>query len=210
MEDEKALLRAIVDAGIDLKQLLGDRSFATTDEAAAAIRLLSRAAVELNLPGIVAELGAAAELGTVDPALEGVPDVVPVRKRVLDPTAEAGAEPETVIPFNLEKLREHLARVSFARQVLPGDPAARQKLLEESVLDVAQHRLQREAETLSRLQLGPQGAKSKGLQIWMWEWHQALAKKLKEDVPKLVREERKSDLSAFGACAAGPAADAHL
>jgi hypothetical protein len=115
MEDEKALLRTIVDAGIDLKQLLGDRSFATTDEAAAAIRLLSRAAVELNLPGIVAELGAAAELGTVDPALEGVPDVVPVRKRVLDPTAEVGAEPETVIPFNLEKLRRPCRAPEAAR-----------------------------------------------------------------------------------------------
>ncbi|KAF8119543.1 hypothetical protein EV363DRAFT_1197176, partial [Boletus edulis] len=45
--------------------------------------------------------------------------------------------PAGEIPFNLDNLRKHLAQVTLARRVLPEDVAARQKLLEVSVYDVA-------------------------------------------------------------------------
>jgi DNA-directed RNA polymerase len=195
-KNEQDLVRALVDARIPLNELISDRHL-SGDDALEIIKLVSRTAVALNLPGVVAELGTLRELGKSDPALAGVPEVNPVLKAKAVPLGANGlpldptAAPETEVPFNIEVLRRHLAQVSFARQVLPGDPAARQKLLEESVIDVAQHRLQHEAEQLAKLELGPKGAQGKGLQIWMWEWHQALSKKLKVDIPQLLRDEAK-------------------
>jgi DNA-directed RNA polymerase len=98
--------------------------------------------------------------------------------------------PEYETPFNLDVLRKHLANISFARQVLPGDREARQRLLEESVLTVAKDRMEHEQALLARLELGPSGLQTAGLQTWMWNWHQGLMEKLKEDIPKLLKSEK--------------------
>jgi DNA-directed RNA polymerase, mitochondrial len=103
----------------------------------------------------------------------------------------ASAEPVSEVPFNLEVLRKHLASVSLARRVLAEDVAARQKLLEESVYDVAVERLRRQAERFEELGIDSHGLRQSILQQWMWTWHQKLHVKLKEDVAELTKLETK-------------------
>lgn len=98
-------------------------------------------------------------------------------------------ETETEIPFNLDILRKHLAHVSLARRVLSEDLAARQKLVEDSVYDVAVQRMRRQAELFKELGLGDSVLKTQDLQLWMWQWHQLLQARLKEDIERLVKEE---------------------
>ena len=61
---------------------------------------------------------------------------------------------ETEIPFSLDLFRKHLAHVSLAQQVLSEDLAARQRLLEDSVYDVAVQRMRQQAELFNELGLG--------------------------------------------------------
>ena len=96
---------------------------------------------------------------------------------------------ETEIPFNLDLLRKHLAHVSLARRVLSEDYAARQKLLEDSVYDVAVQRMRRQVELFKELGLDDGVLKKPDLQLWMWEWHQLLQARLKTDIPDLVANE---------------------
>ena len=96
---------------------------------------------------------------------------------------------ETEVPFNLEVLRKHLSHVSLARRVLSEDLAARQKLLEDSVYDVAVQRMRRKAELFKELGIGDSALKKPDLQLWMWQWHQLLQNRLKEDIALLIREE---------------------
>lgn len=93
------------------------------------------------------------------------------------------------IPFNLDILRKHLAHVSLARRVLSEDFAARQKLLEDSVYDVAVQRMRRQAELFKELGLGDSVLKKQDLQLWMWQWHQLLQTRLKEDITTLIKYE---------------------
>lgn len=73
---EKMLLRQI-----PVTLVVTDTALKSSEEAEEIIKLLSRAAVDMNLSKVVTELGAAEVLGrqTEDP-LEGVPEVVPVLK----------------------------------------------------------------------------------------------------------------------------------
>jgi DNA-directed RNA polymerase len=98
-------------------------------------------------------------------------------------------EAETEIPFNLDILRKHLAHVSLARRVLSEDLAARQKLLEDSVYDVAVQRMRRQAELFKELGLGDSVLRKQDLQLWMWQWHQQLQTRLREDIALLIKEE---------------------
>ena len=75
------LLRAILDRNISVSLVVSDKAFSTSEEAARAIRDLSKAAVELNLSRIVNELGMADVLGRqTDDVLENVPEAIPVLK----------------------------------------------------------------------------------------------------------------------------------
>jgi DNA-directed RNA polymerase, mitochondrial len=67
--------------------------------------------------------------------------------------------------------------------------AARQKLIEDSVYDVAVQRMRRQAELFKELGLGDSVLKKQDLQLWMWQWHQLLQARLKEDIALLVKEE---------------------
>ena len=95
------------------------------------------------------------------------------------------------IPFNLDNLRKHLAKVTLARRVLPEDVAARQKLLEESVYDVAVERLKRESELFDELGLGNPSLRRVDLQRWMWDWHQKLSAHLQVEIAKIISTEAK-------------------
>ncbi|KAF8141815.1 hypothetical protein EV363DRAFT_1467981 [Boletus edulis] len=124
---------------------MSDRIFTSSDDASEVIWLLSKAAIEMNISPVIAELGQVEAMGTgcLDP-LNDVPEVMPVKK-LADVSQEIVDEDGNVvrsslageIPFNLDNLRKHLAQVTLACRVLPEDVAARQKLLEASVYDVA-------------------------------------------------------------------------
>ena len=100
-------------------------------------------------------------------------------------------EPEYEMPFNLATLRKHLGQVAMARRVLPDDAAARQKLLEESVYDVAVERLRHQGELFDSLGLSGKGLKSQDLRLWMWNWHTKLQDRIKAEVANLVKAESK-------------------
>jgi DNA-directed RNA polymerase len=95
------------------------------------------------------------------------------------------------IPFNLDNLRRHLSDVTLARRVLPEDVAARQKLLEESVYDVAVERLKRQADLFAELGLGNNVLLSADLQRWMWEWHNKLKARLEKEIKNIAAAEQK-------------------
>jgi len=73
------MLSSILDRGYDLSEVVASRVFNSSEEASAAIHLLSKAAVQLGKPTAVQQLGMASALGRseVDP-LDSVPEVVPV------------------------------------------------------------------------------------------------------------------------------------
>ncbi|KAH7922516.1 DNA/RNA polymerase [Leucogyrophana mollusca] len=193
------LLTGIVDRQLSVTAIVADRVFTSSEEASQAIRLLSKAAVDLNMSQIVSELGQAEALGTQssDP-LEDVPEVTPVmrmRAQADDIVQEDGSVvssvPQEEIPFNLNNLRKHLAQVLLARRVLPEDVASRQKLLEESVYDVAVERLKHEADLFDELGLGSRGLQQADLQKWMWAWHQKLKTRLEAEIQNIVAAEER-------------------
>jgi DNA-directed RNA polymerase len=108
---------------------------------------------------------------------------------VLNEDGTSSGTTETKVPFNLEVLRKQLAHVSLARRVLSEDLAARQKLLEDSVYDVAVERMRRQAELFKELGLGDSVLKKPDLQLWMWQWHQLLQARLRDDIALLINEE---------------------
>jgi len=101
--------------------------------------------------------------------------------------------PVKEIPFNLDNLRKHLAQVTLARRVLPEDVAARQKLLEASVYDVAVERLKHEAKLFDEIGLGHMdvGLRRADLQRWMWDWHQKLRVRLETEIADIIAAEAK-------------------
>jgi DNA-directed RNA polymerase len=167
--------------------------------------------VQLNYSEIVRELGEAETMGSSLPdPYTGVPEVRPVTvttvgspvlsschtaalltlyQPILKEDGTPSGDTETKVPFNLDILRKHLAHVSLARRVLSEDLAARQKLVEDSVYDVAVQRMRRQAELFKELGLGDSVLKKQDLQLWMWQWHQLLQARLKEDIALLIKKE---------------------
>lgn len=94
------------------------------------------------------------------------------------------------VPFNLDNLRRHLAEVTLARRVLPEDVAARQKLLEESVYDVAVERLKHQADLFAELGLGNNPLMQADLQRWMWDWHSKLKTRLEKEIKAIAAAEK--------------------
>ncbi|KAK7677152.1 hypothetical protein QCA50_019861 [Cerrena zonata] len=202
------LLRAMIDRQIPASLVVSDRAIKTSDEATEAIKHLSKAAVDMNLSKVVNELGMAEVFGTQIPdALDEVPEATPVmRPKKQDEVRAIHAAdgsvtdidvPEVLpqvdheVPFNLENLRKHLAQVVLARRVLPEDVAARQKLLEESVYDVAVERLKHQAELFDEIGLASKGLGNNDLRKWMWDWHQKLKERIRAETDMLVQDEQK-------------------
>lgn len=105
---------------------------------------------------------------------------------------------EEEVPFNLATLRKHLAEVILARRVLSEDNVARQKLLEESVYDVAVQRLKHQAQALDDLGLGNKGLGHADLRAWMWKWHEKLQERITAEVAELIKQEDKLSKSIVG------------
>jgi DNA-directed RNA polymerase len=57
--------------------------FDTHDAATEAIKTLSHAAVDLNIPEVIAELGQAEAIATFEDALKDVPEVMPVMREAV-------------------------------------------------------------------------------------------------------------------------------
>jgi DNA-directed RNA polymerase, mitochondrial len=117
--------------------------------------------------------------------------------REISPVGDAKEEVYEV-PYNLRQLRSSLSKLGATHKALGDDLWARQRLLEQSVYDVAVERLRHEHETLDRLQRSSTLG-GKPLRALMWDWHQKLSKRLEDDITVLVQEEaqhRKSFLSA--------------
>lgn len=75
------LLERITERSIPVTMIIADKAFQDSEEAASVIKLLSRAAVEMNLSRVVSELGAAEILGSQIPdPLGDVPEAMPVLK----------------------------------------------------------------------------------------------------------------------------------
>lgn len=104
---------------------------------------------------------------------------------------ENPAEMRHEVPFNLATLRKHLADVILARRVLTEDHISRQKLLEQSVYDVAVERLRREAQALEEMGRGNKGLGHAHLKGWMWNWHQRLQERLTAEIADLIKQEQK-------------------
>ena len=103
--------------------------------------------------------------------------------------ADNAVEIEEETPFNIANLRKHLAEVAYAQRMLPDDTAARQKLLEASVYDLAVERLRYESAKLEEVVGNQQKLLSAQLQGWMYEWHEKLQKRLAAEVEEIVKEE---------------------
>ncbi|KAH7908847.1 hypothetical protein BJ138DRAFT_1011941 [Hygrophoropsis aurantiaca] len=201
------LLSSIIERQLSVTSIVADRVFTSSEEASQAIRLLSKAAVDLNMSQIVTELGQAEALGTTSPDfLDNVPEATPVTRIRVDNSQEDGTVThQEEIPFNLDNLRKHLGHVLLARRVLPEDAASRQKLLEESVYDVAVQRLKHEAELFDELGLGNRGLQQADLQKWMWTWHQKLKTRLEAEIHEIIAaEERMSKPTTNKAPRMGP------
>ncbi|KAJ7079600.1 DNA/RNA polymerase [Mycena belliarum] len=172
----KWLLGKAIENEIPIKSLISDQVFTDDEEAAAIIQELSKAAVILNIPHIVLELTEAEALGSGE--TDGIDDPKPVRKA------------DDSIPFNLDTLRKHLARVALARRVLPTDLTARQRLLEDSVYDAAEERLRKQNEIFEKLGLDETKLLQPDLQRWMWQWHCRLKDRLETEITEIVNSEK--------------------
>ncbi|KAG9311110.1 DNA/RNA polymerase [Chiua virens] len=195
------LLSRLTARGISIRDVISDRVFTSSEEAAQVIRLLSKAAIEMNMSQVIMALGQVEAMGSdVLGPLDDVPEVRPVKKladvsqEVVDENGNViRSAPVEEIPFNLDNLRKHLAQVTLARRVLPEDVAARQKLLEASVYDVAVERLKHEAKVFDEIGLGHMdvGLRRADLQRWMWDWHQKLRARLAAEIEQIIVTEAK-------------------
>ncbi|KAG5643187.1 hypothetical protein DXG03_001391 [Asterophora parasitica] len=179
------ILSRIVEREIPIASVVSDRTMASSEEAVGIIKLLLKTAMQLNIPRVISELGQAEAIGSAVDALDDVPEVAPVLK------AKDG-EGEMEIPFNIDNLRRHLAEVTMARRVLSDDVASRQKLLEESVYDVAVERMKHQADLFAELGLGNNALRAADLQQWMWGWHEKLKKRLETEIKNIAQTEAKS------------------
>ncbi|KAJ7206038.1 DNA/RNA polymerase [Mycena pura] len=181
-----AILSDLVRADIPITGVISDRVFTSDEEAAEIAARLSRSAIDLNLPTVVAELGEAHSLA-VDDTEEAVPEVRPVVK-----------ESDRTVPFNLSTLRKHLARVALARRVLPTDVNARQKLLEDSVYDAAKERMARQHEVFERIGIQDNSLLQPDLQRWMWQWHLLLTERLEKEIKAIATSESGMPVNSIG------------
>ncbi|EIW56833.1 DNA/RNA polymerase [Trametes versicolor FP-101664 SS1] len=199
MHDPMSLLRHMLRGSVAPALVVADRAFTTSEEATEAIKALSRAAVEMGLSSVVNELGLADSLGRqVDDPLEDVPEAIPVMKtkRNEDGTVSQFTTDQPAprldgdIPFNLETLRRHLGQVILARRVLSEDLVLRQRLLEQSVYNVAVERFRHQAELFDQLGLPNKSLHSTDLRTWMWHWHVKLQARIEAELANLEIEER--------------------
>jgi len=75
------LLKNIVKRNINVQDVVVDRVFDSSDQAAQVVQLLSRAAVDLDESSLVLQLAQVEQIATHEPdTLKNVPEVLPVLK----------------------------------------------------------------------------------------------------------------------------------
>ena len=80
-QNPASLLSQIVDRELSVSYVISNRVFSSSEEAVQVIKSLSKAAVDLNLPNILSELGQAEAIGSQLPdVLDNVPTVNPVMR----------------------------------------------------------------------------------------------------------------------------------
>ncbi|KAH8831286.1 DNA/RNA polymerase [Flagelloscypha sp. PMI_526] len=206
----ESLLQRALELKIDPTDIIVSRSV-RLEEGPSLIKLVSRAAAAIGRLDIVTNMTRIDALGRSpsseslqtnsdlfpDP-LAHVPEARPVRKRVRKVVdgpdgkkIETEEEVDGKIPFNLDDLRSTLAMTTLSRRVLPEDVAARQKLLEQSMYDVAKRRLAHEQESIDALGLSTDMRLKNGrqLQKFMWSWHKELQPKLAKEIQAIQDEE---------------------
>lgn len=81
IQDPPSLLTRIADRKLSFSHVVADRVFSSSEEAAQIIKVLSKAAVNLNMSHVAAELGQAEAVGTrFSDILDDVPEVTPVMR----------------------------------------------------------------------------------------------------------------------------------
>ncbi|KXN82382.1 DNA-directed RNA polymerase, mitochondrial [Leucoagaricus sp. SymC.cos] len=169
--------------------VVAETVFNTHEEATEAIKTFSQAALDLNIPDVIAELGQAEALATSEDAWKDVPEVMPVmREAKFDKEGNLIAEAE--VPFNITQLRRHLTEVNQTRRVLPEDVMARQKHLEKSAYDVALERLQQQNATFEEIGLANPALNNSTLQKWMWDWHCKLRVRIEKEIAEITKKEK--------------------
>jgi DNA-directed RNA polymerase, mitochondrial len=142
--------------------------------------------VEMNVLSVIDGLGQIKALGgdLLPNPLQDVPAVIPVLRVKVEfllfhlfqdltwilqkrHQVDGSKEPEREVPFNLETLRKHLGQLILARRVLSEDVFTRQKLLEDSLYEVATERLKYQAEIFEELGIGDNHLNNSRLQRWM-------------------------------------------
>nr|GAT52737.1 mitochondrial RNA polymerase [Mycena chlorophos] len=170
------LLAEMVRQDASVLHVVSDRVLTDEQEAAQLVAELSRSAIELNLPSVVAELAEANAIAVSElEEDEQVAEARPVTKEL-----------DKSVPFNLATLRKHLTSTALARKVLPNDLMARQKLLEDGVFDAAKERLARQSEVFERFSLQSNILQQPDLQRWMWQWHLLLTERLENEIKAIV------------------------
>lgn len=189
------LLTTLVNRGLSVETVVAHPFVDSDEEAAQLVRMLTKVAYENGMSKTVADLTTVKSVGTSFPdTLEDVPDVRPVELEKIQKNEEnPDGSPKTVseMPFNLSTLRKHLSQITLARRVLPDDLVARQKLIEDSVYDVARQRLEHEYETMKNLDVS-KTLKDKRIQRWMWEWHLKLRDRITNEIKSITAFEKKN------------------
>ncbi|TFK47151.1 DNA/RNA polymerase [Heliocybe sulcata] len=192
-EPEK-LVGLLDEQGISAVDIITDPSIQSPGEAARITDAILTPAVAQNRERLIAELREAQAIAKYSDPFADVPEAMPVLRRKEPQVAVGEVSPTTddamEVPFSLDLLRRHLARVKMARQVLPDDVAVRQKVLEDSAIDVARERMVQQVKMLEELGIKDPALRRHGLQLWMWEWHTKLQERLEAEVNALLIEEQ--------------------
>ncbi|KAH6911990.1 mitochondrial RNA polymerase [Coprinopsis sp. MPI-PUGE-AT-0042] len=155
---------------------------------------LSKTALDAGNVDIVNKLATAIAIasGKADEVPEAIAAIKPVIPKLNGKATEPvpGQDVEGEVPFNIQNLRDHLAYIAYAKQVLPKDTVTRQRHLELSAYDMAESRLKAEASNMLSLNLDTR-FQDKVIQGYMHQWHQKLSERIKEEVTKITNEENK-------------------
>ncbi|KDR74040.1 hypothetical protein GALMADRAFT_212223 [Galerina marginata CBS 339.88] len=148
-------------------------------------------ALNLGFKQVLVDLGHAKVGFEAEDVFRDVPEVMPVVKEVITKDVDDIKKIDLEVPFSLDGLRRHLARVTEARSYLHGDINARQKHLESSVYDLAIERLQHQDEVFAQKGIDNGSLKDSKLRRWMWDWHVRLRDQLKIELEKIQESDGK-------------------
>ncbi|KAJ2915358.1 hypothetical protein MD484_g5087, partial [Candolleomyces efflorescens] len=183
--DYKTILSHITADGrkTSLLDIVAHPCIPTQEDAAEITKQLARIALERQDIETVNILAKAASIASGEGSLK-IPEAVTALKRSTDQSGNVVSE----VPFNIQNLRDHLAHVAYARQVLPDDMVARQRHLELSAYDMAAERLKFQSDKMNELGLDGR-YQDKVLQEYMYSWHSKLSQRLAKEIKIIEQEE---------------------